>query len=121
MNEIKLSRRQRELLALLALGDSNCTIAEKLGIAEHTVKVHLYRLFRRLGVANRGQAARAWSELQDSAADAKAAAVDVELARLRLANTSLIAALEWVLLNPGSVSTGSVVAGALAMAKGGAA
>lgn len=121
MTAIKFSRRQLELLAMLDLGDSNSKIAEKMGITEHTVRVHLYRLFRRMGVKNRGQAAHAYAQVQGRAADAEAAASDAELKRLRLANTSLVAALEWVLLNPGSVSTGSVVAGALAMAKGGAA
>ena len=35
---------------------SNRDIADKLAISEHTVKVHLWRLFRRLQVKNRSQA-----------------------------------------------------------------
>jgi ATP/maltotriose-dependent transcriptional regulator MalT len=35
---------------------SNQDIAQKVGISEHTVKVHFWRLFRRLGVNNRLQA-----------------------------------------------------------------
>jgi DNA-binding NarL/FixJ family response regulator len=52
----KLSRRQRELLGLLDRGLSNRELADHLQISEHTVKVHLWRLFRRLEVKNRSQA-----------------------------------------------------------------
>jgi DNA-binding NarL/FixJ family response regulator len=52
----KLSKRQKQLLGLLDLGMSNRDIADKLGISEHTVKVHLWRLFRRLDVKSRTQA-----------------------------------------------------------------
>ncbi len=52
----KLSKRQKQLLVLLDLGLSNRDIADKLGISEHTVKVHLWRLFRRLDVKSRTQA-----------------------------------------------------------------
>jgi DNA-binding NarL/FixJ family response regulator len=52
----KLSRRQKQLLSLLDRGMSNRDIAESLQISEHTVKVHLWRLFRRLNVKSRSQA-----------------------------------------------------------------
>ncbi|MFV0601577.1 MAG: LuxR C-terminal-related transcriptional regulator [Brachymonas sp.] len=52
----RLSKRQVQLLAALDQGLSNREIAEHLGISEHTVKVHLWRLFRRLGVKSRTQA-----------------------------------------------------------------
>ena len=52
----KLSKRQKQLLVLLDKGMSNRDIAESLGISEHTVKVHLWRLFRRLNVKSRSQA-----------------------------------------------------------------
>jgi DNA-binding NarL/FixJ family response regulator len=52
----KLSRRQRELLKHLDRGLSNRELADLLEISEHTVKVHLWRLFRRLSVKNRSQA-----------------------------------------------------------------
>jgi DNA-binding NarL/FixJ family response regulator len=52
----KLSRRQSELLKLLDRGLSNKDLAEVMSISEHTVKVHLWRLFRRLEVKNRTQA-----------------------------------------------------------------
>ena len=52
----KLSKRQKQLLLLLDKGQSNRDIAQTLQISEHTVKVHLWRLFRRLDVKSRSQA-----------------------------------------------------------------
>ena len=52
----KLSKRQKQLLILLDKGLSNRDIAELLQISEHTVKVHLWRMFRRLQVKSRSQA-----------------------------------------------------------------
>jgi DNA-binding NarL/FixJ family response regulator len=51
----KLSKRQKQLIVMLDRGLSNREIADELGISEHTVKVHLWRLFRRLGVKSRTQ------------------------------------------------------------------
>ena len=51
----KLSKRQKQLIVMLDRGLSNREIAEELGSSEHTVKVHLWRLFRRLGVKSRTQ------------------------------------------------------------------
>ena len=50
-----LSKRQKQLILMLDQGLSNREIAEKLDISEHTVKVHLWRLFKRLGVNSRTQ------------------------------------------------------------------
>lgn len=52
----KLSKRQKQLIVMLDQGLSNRDIAEQLAISEHTVKVHMWRLFRRLGVKSRTQA-----------------------------------------------------------------
>lgn len=52
----KLSKRQKQLLVMINKGQSNRDIAEELQISEHTVKVHLWRLFRRLNVKSRSQA-----------------------------------------------------------------
>ena len=52
----KLSKLQKQLILMLDQGLSNRDIAEKLDISEHTVKVHFWRLFRRLGVNSRTQA-----------------------------------------------------------------
>jgi DNA-binding NarL/FixJ family response regulator len=51
----KLSKRQKQLIVMLDRGLSNREIAAELEISEHTVKVHLWRLFRRLGVKSRTQ------------------------------------------------------------------
>ena len=55
VGDIKLSKRQKQLILMLDRGLSNRDIAAELSISEHTVKVHLWRLFRRLGVKSRTQ------------------------------------------------------------------
>ena len=55
VGDIKLSKRQKQLIVMLDRGLSNRDIAAELNISEHTVKVHLWRLFRRLGVKSRTQ------------------------------------------------------------------
>lgn len=52
-----LSAREREVLALVAEGLPNKTIARQLGISEKTVKTHLTRVFIVLGVGDRTSAA----------------------------------------------------------------
>ncbi|MFP5362805.1 MAG: response regulator [Thermoleophilia bacterium] len=56
-----LSEREREVLALLVEGLPNKLIALRLRISEKTVKSHLTRIFRELGVTDRTQAAL-WAE-----------------------------------------------------------
>jgi DNA-binding NarL/FixJ family response regulator len=51
-----LTARQAEVLALLARGLPNKSIARELGLTEATVKVHLLAIFRVLGVRNRTEA-----------------------------------------------------------------
>jgi DNA-binding NarL/FixJ family response regulator len=51
--QCKLTRREGELLSLVATGLSNKEIAYSLGIAVGTVKVYLCRLFTKLGVSDR--------------------------------------------------------------------
>jgi DNA-binding NarL/FixJ family response regulator len=55
IGETKLSKRQKQLIVMLDRGLSNRDIAAELEISEHTVKVHLWRLFRRLDVKSRTQ------------------------------------------------------------------
>ncbi len=51
-----LTRRQREILALMAQGKPNKIIAVELNISEATVKSHVTEILRILGVTNRTQA-----------------------------------------------------------------
>ncbi|WP_380184517.1 LuxR C-terminal-related transcriptional regulator [Kalamiella sp. sgz302252] len=54
---MKLSERQREVLKLIAAGESNKQISRHLNISAGTVKSHLESIYRRLNVKNRTQAA----------------------------------------------------------------
>jgi DNA-binding CsgD family transcriptional regulator len=49
----ELSKRERQVLALVASGKTNRQIAAKLGISEHTVARHLSNIFDKLGVNSR--------------------------------------------------------------------
>ena len=52
-----LTRRQCDVLALIAEGKANKLIADALNMSESTVKAHVKQVIRRLNVANRTQAA----------------------------------------------------------------
>ena len=52
-----LTPREREVLAMVAEGLPNKLIARRLEISEKTVKAHLTRIFERIGVSDRTQAA----------------------------------------------------------------
>jgi len=54
-----LTRREREILALLADGFGNKQIAARLGISTNTVKTHLELLFDKLDVSTRTEAVTA--------------------------------------------------------------
>ena len=51
-----LTNREMEIISLLSVGSSNQQIADKLFVSEHTVKSHLYNIFRKINVHNRIQA-----------------------------------------------------------------
>ena len=53
----KLTPRELEILRLVAGGASNGLIARQLWVTEQTVKFHLSNVYRKLGVANRTEAA----------------------------------------------------------------
>ena len=53
----RLTRREREVLELIAAGRSNKRIAFEIGISEKTVKTHVGHLLAKLGVTDRTQAA----------------------------------------------------------------
>ncbi|MCI3271826.1 response regulator transcription factor [Streptomyces cylindrosporus] len=52
----ELTAREREVVRLMADGHSNRAIAESLYLSEATVKTHLVRIYRKLGVDNRAAA-----------------------------------------------------------------
>lgn len=57
-----LTRREQEILTQLTTGDPNSIIASRLHLSEHTVKNHMYNIFRKIGVKNRLQASN-WAKL----------------------------------------------------------
>ncbi|MEU9169846.1 response regulator transcription factor [Streptomyces sp. NPDC048420] len=52
----ELTRREREVVQLMADGHSNRAIADSLYLSEATIKTHLVRVYRKLGVDNRAAA-----------------------------------------------------------------
>jgi DNA-binding NarL/FixJ family response regulator len=52
-----LTPREVEILAMVAVGAKNEEIAENLCISPHTVKTHIYNIFKKIDVPNRLQAA----------------------------------------------------------------
>ena len=57
-----LTRKELEVLRLLAEGHSNAELASTLSVTEKTVKFHLSNIYRKLNVANRTEASR-WAQL----------------------------------------------------------
>ena len=57
-----LTRRELEILRLVAEGHSNAQLARMLWVTEQTVKFHLSNVYRKLGVSNRTEASR-WAQL----------------------------------------------------------
>jgi DNA-binding NarL/FixJ family response regulator len=58
----ELTRRELEILRLVAEGHSNSQLARMLWVTEQTVKFHLSNIYRKLDVANRTEASR-WAQL----------------------------------------------------------
>ena len=56
------TRRELEILRLVAEGHSNSQLARMLWVTEQTVKFHLSNIYRKLGVANRTEASR-WAQV----------------------------------------------------------
>ena len=57
-----LTRREKEILQLVAEGHSNAKLAKMLWVTEQTVKFHLSNVYRKLDVSNRTEAAR-WAQV----------------------------------------------------------
>ena len=60
-----LTAREREVLNLLARGNSNREIAEELVITNKTVKNHLSRIYEKIGVHSRAEAIALWLGVRD--------------------------------------------------------
>lgn len=58
-----LSPRQRQIFELVVVGQSNKEIARTLGVSECTVKIHITKLFKKLGARNRSAVALAGARL----------------------------------------------------------
>jgi DNA-binding CsgD family transcriptional regulator len=73
-----LTRRELQVLAVLAEGETNARIAERLVVSEDTVKTHVKSILRKLGLHNRSQAVsryfRAHAGLADGPSGTRAAA-----------------------------------------------
>jgi DNA-binding NarL/FixJ family response regulator len=52
-----LSPREHQVLEATALGLTNSEVAKRLEVSVHAVKFHLAAVYRKLGVANRTEAA----------------------------------------------------------------
>lgn len=63
-SELTLSSRQREVMALMSRGARNAEIAETLHVTEKTVKNHINRIFREMGVDGRVEAVLRWQRYQ---------------------------------------------------------
>ena len=57
LDDVKLSRRETEILEKIAQGLANKEIAERLGLSVETVRVHLKRIYEKLHVRSRTEAA----------------------------------------------------------------
>jgi DNA-binding NarL/FixJ family response regulator len=53
LQEAELTKREREILRLVASGRTNGEVARTLWVTEQTVKFHLCNIYRKLGVSNR--------------------------------------------------------------------
>jgi len=58
-----LTRRELEILQLVAEGHSNADLARMLWVTEQTIKFHLSNIYRKLDVSNRTEASR-WAQLR---------------------------------------------------------
>jgi DNA-binding NarL/FixJ family response regulator len=59
---VELTRREVEILRLVAEGHENSALARMLWVTEATVKFHLSNIYRKLNVSNRTEASR-WAQL----------------------------------------------------------
>jgi LuxR family transcriptional regulator, regulator of acetate metabolism len=69
-----LTRRELEVLAMLAEGDTNAGIAQRLVVSEGTIKTHVKHILRKLGVQNRSQAVSCYFRTETASGERRFAA-----------------------------------------------
>lgn len=74
----QLTARERQILALVATGETTSALSERLGIAEATIKTHLTRIYKKTGSTNRVQATRYYLQHHAARADGVTGAPDAE-------------------------------------------
>lgn len=79
-----LTEREREVLSLLMDGGSNAAVAAVLGISPHTVRTHVHRVFTKMGVHSRVEAAAVAAVEGLTSYSTSVTATTVELRALRL-------------------------------------
>ena len=57
-----LTKRERQILAMVSRGLQNKSIASDLNLSEHTVKIHLHNIITKLGTHNRTEAAAVYRD-----------------------------------------------------------
>jgi len=60
-----LTKRETEVLCLISEGYQNKSIAEKLSLSEHTIKLHIHHVISKLGVSNRTEAAAKYLQTKE--------------------------------------------------------
>jgi DNA-binding NarL/FixJ family response regulator len=65
----RLSARETQVIEMATLGLTNAQIAQRLTVTSYAIKFHLSSVYRKLGVANRTEAAVAYLHLQDKGRD----------------------------------------------------
>lgn len=66
-NTTELTAREWQILSYAATGSKNRSIADELNLSEHTVKIHIHNIIRKLGVHNRTEAAAYYFANKDNA------------------------------------------------------
>ncbi|MDN3905273.1 LuxR C-terminal-related transcriptional regulator [Arthrobacter sp. YD2] len=67
----ELTRRERDVAALVAAGHRNAEIARQLNLSVRTVEGHIYRTYEKLGISRREELRARFPSLEDAAADWK--------------------------------------------------
>ncbi|HEY3374267.1 MAG TPA: helix-turn-helix transcriptional regulator [Candidatus Aquicultor sp.] len=64
LDQTQLSAREQQVLSCLAQGRTNAQIASDLFISEATVKNHLYRIYKKLGIKSRDDVIKHFHSMQ---------------------------------------------------------